>query len=434
MHNRTIKNAAWIIGCRIIQAGLALIVTMMSARYLGPSGYGLINYASSLVSFFVPIMELGLNSTLVQELVSDPEHEGETMGTALAMTLISSVACIIGITAVSALLTGGEAEAIWICVLYSFMLIFRSLEMIQYWYQAKLLSKYSSLTTLAAYIVVAGYRIFLLVTGRSVYWFAVSQAIDFAIIAGVLLVIYSRISGSVLTVSAKRAAAMLERSKHFILSAMMITIFAQTDRVMLKMMIDEEAVGYYSAAVACTTMSNFVFVAIIGSAKPTILQSIQKEYKVFEEQYTLLYSVVVYLALLQSVAITLLADWMVQLLYGSSYTASVPILRLAVWYTTFSYIGSVRYLWVLAKNQQHLLWKVNLSGALLNVVLNALLIPHYGAMGAAAASLVTQIFTNVLIGFILKPLRENNRLLAKSLNPVPLLRYGIALLGKRNSY
>ena len=102
MHNRTIKNAAWIIGCRIIQSGLALAVTMLSARYLGPSGFGLINYAASLVAFFVPIMQLGLNSTLVQEIIYDPEHEGETLGTALAMSFISSIACVIGVGVVAA--------------------------------------------------------------------------------------------------------------------------------------------------------------------------------------------------------------------------------------------------------------------------------------------------------------------------------------------
>ena len=68
---------------------------------------------------------------------------------------------------------------------------------------------------------------------------------------------------------------MLSRSKHYILSSMMIVVFAQTDRIMLKLMLNEEAVGYYSAAASCATLTAFVFVAIIDSFRPSILESKQ---------------------------------------------------------------------------------------------------------------------------------------------------------------
>ena len=102
---------------------------------------------------------------------------------------------------------------------------------------------------------------------------------------------------------------------------------------------------------------------------------------------------------------------------------AVSALQLVVWYTTFSYLGSVRNIWILAEGQQKYLWIVNLSGASLNVLLNYVLIPYYGIMGASFASLVTQIFTNVIIGFIIRPIRENNRIMIQSLNPMPTLSF-----------
>ena len=58
--NKVVKNASWIIVCKIIQSALGLVVTMLSARFLGPSGYGLINYAASIVAFFtMPISLTG---------------------------------------------------------------------------------------------------------------------------------------------------------------------------------------------------------------------------------------------------------------------------------------------------------------------------------------------------------------------------------------
>ena len=66
---KVIHNAEWIVVCRIIQSILGLVVSMMTARYLGPSNYGVISYAASLVAFVTPVMQLGFNSILVQEII-----------------------------------------------------------------------------------------------------------------------------------------------------------------------------------------------------------------------------------------------------------------------------------------------------------------------------------------------------------------------------
>lgn len=417
IHSKSAKNALWIIGCRIIQSGVALAVTMLSARYLGPSDFGLINYAASLVAFFVPIMRLGLNATLVRELLLDPEHEGEIMGTTLAMTFLSAIASVIGVGIVSSLLNSGEPHTVIVCILYSILLITQSMEMIQYWYQSKLLSKYTSITILGAYIIVALYRIWILITDRSIYLFAISQAIDFAIIAVVLLILYFKLMGRPLKVSARRAAAMLSRSKYYIISGIMITLFAQTDRIMLNLWLDEAAVGFYSAAASCATLTSFVFVAIIDSARPAIIEANKESQEAFEKRTKMLFSAVVILAMLQSVAITIFARTVIRILYGTDYDPSIAALRIIVWFTTFSYLGAARDVWILAEGKQKYLLTINFAGALTNILLNAVLIPVYGIYGAAFASLVTQFFTNVVTGWIIPAIRPCNRLMLQALHP-----------------
>lgn len=65
---------------------------------------------------------------------------------------------------------------------------------------------------------------------------------------------------------------------------------------------------------------------------------------------------------------------------------------------SFSYLGTVRNIWILAEGKHKILWVLNLSGALLNIALNLLFIPVWGINGAALAALLTQIFTNVFLG------------------------------------
>lgn len=415
--NKVAKNAIWIIACKLVQAVLNLVVTMISARYLGPAGYGIINYAASLVAFAVPIMQLGLNSIIVMEIVNNPETEGEALGTSMLLCFLSSFLSIAGVVAFTLIANRTETETIKICFVYSLLLVFQSIEILQYWFQAKLLSKYTSIFMLIAYTIVSAYKIVLLITNQSIYWFALSQALDFLIIDICLVVTYKIKGEYKLSVSLKRARLLLSKGHYYIIPGLMITVFAQTDRVMIKLMIGDEATGYYSAAVTCAGMLSFVFTAIIDSFRPVIFESKKKSTNDFEKNVKHLYTIVIYLSLVFSLAVTIFARVIVMILYGKDYMPAITALRIVVWYTTFSYLGSVRNIWILAENQQKFLWIINLLGAILNVILNFVLIPIIGINGAALASLITQIFTNVIVGYVIKPIRKNNYLMMESLNP-----------------
>lgn len=415
--NKVVKNASWIIICKIVRALLSLLITMLTARYFGPSNFGLINYAAAIVAFAEPIMQLGLNNTLVQEFITDPEKEGEALGSSIIMSLCSAVLCIAGIIVFVGLTNAGSTEAMLVCGLYSLCLIFQAIELSTYWFQSKLLSKYSSVVSLIGYFLVSVYKFILLATKQSIYWFAVSNAIDFAFIAVVLLVLYRRLGGQKLSFSFERCRKLFARSRPYIVSGLMVTIFAQTDKIMLKSMIGSDATGYYSAAVSCACMTGFVFAAIIDSMRPTILENKRVSQEAFENSMISLYSVIIFFSLIQSLLMTIGAELVIKLVYGAEYAAAVNPLRLVVWFTTFAYLGAVRNIWILAEEKQQYLWIINLLGALGNVLLNSLLIPGMGLMGAALASLATQIFTNIGTGYIIKPIRKNNELMLRSLNP-----------------
>jgi O-antigen/teichoic acid export membrane protein len=203
----------------------------------------------------------------------------------------------------------------------------------------------------------------------------------------------------------------------------MVAVYAQTGTLLLKALYDTETVGYYNLAVSISGYTNFVFLAIIDSMRPLILETKLEDEKKYRENMTLLYSIVMYLAIAQSVAICLLAKPVVPFLYGAEYTPAILPLQIIIWYSTFSYLGSVRNVWLLAEGKQKYLWMINLGGAIVNVSLNLILIPYWGVIGAAVTALVTQIFTNVIMSAILKPLRESNMFILRGLRPDNLKRF-----------
>lgn len=412
------KNAGWLIAGKVAQSFLALVINIITARYLGPSDYGIISYAASIVAFVVPIMNLGLCNVLVQEFTNHPEEEGKIIGTSIALSICSALACIVGVAAYTYFVDYGETVTNIVVLLYSLLLLSEAFELIQYWYQYKLMSKQMSIVSLIAYFIVSAYKIFLLVTQKSVYWFAVSNSIDYALIAIALLVIYKKKGGKKLSFDRNIGKRMFSSSKHYIMSSLMVTIFAQTDKIMIKLMIGEAYVGYYSAAVACAGITSFVFSAIIDSFRPVIFKNKKNgDTATYDKNLIRLNSCVIYLSLLQSAVMCVFAPTMISILYGEAYVAASPALRIIVWYTTFSYLGSVRNVWILAENKQRYLWILNLGGAVLNIALNFALIPIWGIYGAAFASLVTQIFTNIFMNRIVSPLKHNNYYILKGLNP-----------------
>lgn len=415
--NKVVRNASWIIVCKIVRAILSLVITMLTARYFGPSNFGIINYAAAVVAFAEPVMQLGLNNTLVRELINAPQDEGKILGTSMFMSFLSAIACIFGVFMFASIADTGSTESIIVCVLYSTCLLFQAVELIQYWFWSKYLSKYTSITSLAAYFVVSIYKFFLLATHKSIYWFAISNAFDFLIIAIVLILLYKKLGGLRLEISLPLGKQMLSRSHYYIFSTLMVTIFAQTDKVMIKLMIGEAANGYYSAAVSAANMTGFVFAAIIDSMRTAVLEAHKENKQVFENRMTMLYSVIIYFSLLQSLLMTVFSGLIIKIIYGAEYLTAVSSLRIIVWYTTFAYLGAVRNIWILAEEKQKYLWVINMSGALGNVILNSILIPIIGIEGAAVASLITQFFTNVIMGYIIRPITPNNRLMIKGINP-----------------
>ena len=426
MKNSVFKNAAWIIGCKIMQSLINLVIGLLTARYLGPSNYGVISYVSSVVAFALPIMQLGRKQTLVKEFIQAPDQEGRILGTALVINIISSIFCMLGSVTFGMVADAGEKQTILVCALYSLTLIFQATEMTQYWFQSKLLSKYPSIATLCAYIVVAVYKLYLLATQKSVVWFGLSNVLDYFLISLILMVIYRKVGGQRLGIDWKLGRQMLSRSKYYIIPSLMVMIFQHTDRIMIKMMIGEAETGMYSAAITCIGISGFVFAAVIDSARPVILEMKTKDQALYETRVIQLYSIITCMSMAQSVGMALLAKPLVWLMYGPEYAGSARILAVAVWYITFGYYGSVRNIWILAEEKQKYLTGINIAGALANVILNFCLIPIFGAIGAAVASLVTQFFTNVIIGFIFKPIRRNNYLMVKSWNP----KVAIGMLSK----
>jgi len=411
LKSRETRNASWIIGGRILQMLLSLIVGVLTARFLGPGNYGLINYGSAYVAFFTALCNLGLNSVIIKDFVDHPDEQGEAIGSALVMRLISSILSTVLIVSVVSIVDKDEPLTIAVVALCSIGSIFHIFETFNFWFQNQYKSKITSIASLCAYIITAGYRIVLLILGKDVRWFAFASSVDYIAVAILLWLAYKRYHGPKLKFSLRKSKSLLSVSYNYILSSIMVALYGQTDKLMLKQMLDENAVGYYATATAICAMWTFVLQAIIDSLYPSILRLKNESQAAYERKNRQLYAIVFYVSCIVSVGFVILGKPIVYILYGEAYLPSVSVLRMVTWYTAFSYLGVARNAWIVSEGKQKYLKYMYGCAAVMNVVLNAVLIPHMGAVGAALASLVTQISTSIVLPMFFREMRPNAKLM-----------------------
>ncbi len=413
--NKEVKNAGWLIGGRVVQMLLSLVVGVLSARYLGPGNYGLINYAGAYVTFFTSLCTLGLNSVIVKDFVDHPDEQGEAIGSAILMRILSSILSAGMIIGIVSIIDNDEPITIAVTALCSLGLVFHVFEIFNFWFQAQYKSKITSIATLLAYIIMSIYKIILLIFGMDVRWFAAATSIDYIVVAIFLYVAYRKYNGQRLRFSFKKCKSLLSVSYNYILSSMMVAIYSQTDKLMLKQMLDESAVGYYGTATVLCAMWTFVLQAIIDSLYPSILRLHSENKEQYEKKNRQLYCIVFYVSVFVSVAFVLLGDFAIWLLYGEEYLPAADVLKVVTWYTAFSYLGVARNAWIVSEGKQKYLKYMYGCAAVMNVLLNFVFIPLWGASGAAFASLVTQIFTSIVLPLFFKEIRPNAKLMLEAI-------------------
>lgn len=403
--NRFFSNTMWDIGGKIFQMILTLIVGMLTARYLGPSNYGIIGETASYVSFFSVVCQLGFTSTAVKEIMDNEDRQGEILGTTIFFRVFTSLISSVAITFLLWVIKEGDKVIVWVAFLQSMSLMFQSFDMIHYWYQSRLETQVSVKIQSLAYVIMAVYKIAILALGKSVEWFAFSTALEAAVVGAALLWNYNGGEGQKLSVSIKTGKEILKRSYHFILSGLMVTIYGEMDKIMLGEMLSEMAVGLYTAATKVSTMWSFVLTALINSSRPVIIASRNKNHERYIKQNKRLYAAIIWIGIAAGLGITVLGKWFIYFMYGNDFMPATSSLQISAWYTMFAMLGTARGIWIVCEDKAKYVKYYLGIGAVINVVLNYLLIPQFGPGGAAMATLVTQIFTAVLAPAIFKETR-----------------------------
>ena len=162
-----LNNASWLLLERLLRIFGGLFVGIWIARYLGPKDFGILNYALAYVAFFKVFTGLGLNQIVVRELVKYPKLTNYTLGTAFGLKFFGAFLAMIGVYASLFLLQTDNVTKLVIFFLI-FRMVFQSVDVIDYFFQAKVISKYTVIARSLAFLCSSLLNIYFILNEYSV--------------------------------------------------------------------------------------------------------------------------------------------------------------------------------------------------------------------------------------------------------------------------
>ena len=276
LENKFTSNTLWLITDKIFQMLLGLIVGIWTARYLGPSNFGILNFGASFILFLEVICGLGIENVIVKYFVDFPKKNNAILFSVILMKFIVSITSILILILFLSIFYHYQRLLVVVVTLQSLALIFNSLDTIDYWFQSQLMSKYVVIGKTLARIIATIWKLYILNIGASLEFFALSSTIEAIVLAIVLLTIYFYKNPINFSFSKSYSKNLLLEGYHFILSGLLVILYAQMDKVMLGHLIGPESVGVYSVASNIAILWFFIPFAVINSSRPIILRKKQE--------------------------------------------------------------------------------------------------------------------------------------------------------------
>lgn len=403
---KVVRNIYWAVLGKVVNILSGLLVGIMVARYLGPEQFGLMNYVISYVTLFSVLAAFGLDNIEVREL-SKPGAAKETiMGSAFAIRLVFAVLTILLIL-LTLVLFESDRFTFAMVMVYSLMLIFNTLYVIRNYFTSIILNEYVVKTEISRTVVGACIKVFLLLNHCSLAWFIVASTFDFALVAGGYLYSYRKHGG---TFRAWRFDFFMVRmliieAAPVLLSGAAGIIYQRINAVMIRNMMDNASVGQFSVAAKIAELAFFIPMVVAQTVTPLLVQAHQEDatrYHIKRQQFL---DVMVWSAIVIALVMSVSADPAIRILYGEEYLSAIPVLQVMAWKAVFMALLSASGQIILVENLQRFVAVRNVMGCVVSVALNYLLIPVWGVVGSAAATVLTIAFSGYIAHLLIAPYR-----------------------------
>ena len=388
---KILDNIGWLFLDKILRMGIGLLISVWFARYLGPEQFGQLNYALAFVGLFGAVAGLGLNSIVVRDIVKVPDSASATLGTAFVMMTVGGLLAVLLINITIAWKHQDDEFIRVMVAILSLGLMFKSTDVVRFWFESQVKSRYIVWVENGIFFLMAAVKIVMILRQASLLMFVWLSLVEAIVMAVGLLAIYASKVGHfrLWQLNMIRCKSLFRDSWPLLLAGLAVTIYMRIDMIMLQEMSGAHEVGIYAAATKLSEIWYFLPIIIVGSVSPSIIKCHGTDVKLYLSRLRKLYFFMVWSAITLSLPISLFSNQIVSFLYGNEFDKAAPVLAINLWASVAVFLGVASSQHLLVNGWQKISFYRTLIGMACNIILNFMMIPSMGAVGAAIATVIS---------------------------------------------
>ena len=414
------SNIGWMMLTRAAWILSAFTVGIYVARQLGPYNFGVLNYAIALAGIFSIIASMSVEEIVIRQLVRHPERRDRELGNFFMLRLLLFVvmATALGITL---LFLHATAEIKWLCIIVACGYCGYVMQGSSLYFQSSVESKYFAIPQLFACLISSTIRAAAAYFSWPLAIFAMAEAsIHLITFWGCLFLYWRRVSSPwIWNWDWREIWQLLKTALPLAICGVFSLVYARTDQLMVEYFLGPEAVGYYSLASRFTENWALCSYLLCLSFFPAVISAAQISHEAYHKQLHRLYFLVFWCMAAAAAITALLSHPVILLLFGRAYLPTVPVLHIFVWTLLGTALLNVFSQWAINEKRIAMIAWAFGSGAVINVLLNPLLIKVTGIKGAAWSTLVSMPLGLALTLFCTADGRRHLLLILRSILTLP---------------
>ena len=407
-----VENASWLIFEKGFSLFVGMLVGIYVARYLQPEAFGLLNYAIGFVSIFSALSTLGMDQVIVRDLAKGKTLKEDLLGTGFIIKISGSLLLFALMLFVLYFMEHTPFTNTLILIIAAAE-IFKGFEVINYFFQSQVRSKYVVQVQLVINFVISLAKIGMVLLHAPLIWFGFIIVIGSLLNSAGFIYAYRMKEGSMAGWRFRKSLSLdlLRESWPLALYGLALHTQARIDQVMLGRMMNNYEVGQYSVALRFIEIFGFVPMILMSTFTPAVTRGKAASEALYHSRLLNLYRLMFVAFLLVAVPVYLFGEELITFLYGVEYRAAGSLLSLFALRLFFANMGVGKSVFIVNES----LFKYSLLtvvlGAATNFSLNYFLIPAYGPTGAIAGSMISFTVSIFLVDMLFRKTRENQKLM-----------------------
>jgi PST family polysaccharide transporter len=402
---KILKNAGWLFADKVIRLSVGVLVWVWIARYLGPGQFGILNYAIALVALLTPLAALGLDNIVVRDLVKLKDKRDSTLGSAFFLKFAGSFLTIIFSLLIILFLKPGEYLTYYFVLIIASGTVFQSMDVIDFYFQSEVKSRLSIIPREIAFLLASALKILLILFNFPLIAFAYVFLIEVALGSIGLLFSYKIIGKSIFEwkISGERIKELLKDCIPLAISSSAILLYMRIDIILIGELSNELEVGIYSAAVRISELFYFLSTIVSSSVLPILIE----DPDLFTKRLNKIFDIMALVSYIIIIPIFIFSPLIIKI-FGKAYIQAGGVLAIHIWSLIFVFTGVAQGAWYLKMGSGGLYLQLrrSLTGAAINIILNIILIPKIGSLGAAISTLISYAYVSYLSNLFNRETRE----------------------------